>query len=90
MDALTQYLDILTNGGFSAANALNSVTERHVTATATVYTYDSVKGCFIKNKSNSPSALNITYSTDNKISFSTTTDYDNEKNRYNLLKVTFT
>lgn len=89
VDAVTQYLDILTNGGFSAANALNSATEQHVTATATVYTYDKTTGKFTETKK-TQSALKITTSSDKKISFSTTTDYDNEMNRYNLLKVTFT
>ena len=88
VDAVTQYLDILTNGGFSAANALNNGAEQHVTAMAYVYTYDDKNHRFTK-AATAQSALSVTTNA-GKISFGTTTDYDNENNRYNLLKVTFT
>lgn len=90
-DTVTNYLNILTNGGFSAANRLNSSTATHVTATATVYSYQD--GKFIKavddnNKPITP-ALTVESNAQNKITFSTTTDYDNTRDRFTLLKVTF-
>ena len=46
-DKVSDYLDILTNGGFSAANKVNSAKDIHVTATAVVYQYKG--GKFVKS-----------------------------------------
>ena len=91
-DNVVDYLDILTNGGFSAANALNTASTQQVTVTADVYEHkvDSQgNDKFVKNK-NVEAALEVKEDSKKQISFSTTTDYDNEKDRFTLLTVTFT
>ena len=90
---VTDYLDIVTNGAFTAANNKNTATEQHVTATAEVYNYDSDKKAFVKaedsdNNKVSP-AFTVRTNAKNQLIFATTTDYDNDKNRFTLLTVTF-
>lgn len=91
-DKVSDYLDILTNGGFSAANKVNSAKDIHVTATAVVYQYEDGKFVKALNEDNTPvtPAFKVNTDTYGKISFSTTTDYDNERDRFTLLTVTFT
>ena len=91
-DKVSDYLDILTNGGFSAANKVNSAKDIHVTATAVVYQYEDGKFLKALNEDNTPvtPAFKVNTDTYGKISFSTTTDYDNERDRFTLLTVTFT
>lgn len=84
---ISSYLDILTNGGFSAANALNTSAKKHVTVKADVYSYQNGTFTYDVNQS---SALQVTTDKNGQISFSATTDYDNDKNRFSLLTVTFT
>ena len=85
-DAVKDYLDIITNGGFSAANSANTAKDVHVTAKTAVYEYKD--GKFVKTEEEKAFKVN----TDNKkqITFSTTTEYDNGNDRFTLLKVTFT
>ena len=85
--AISSYLDILTNGGFSAANALNTSTTKHVVVSADVYSYKDAN-TFIYDAAQS-SALRVTTDKNGQISFSATTDYDNDKNRFILLTATF-
>lgn len=90
---ITDYLNILTNGAFSAANAMNKGENNiHVKATAEVYEYKNNK--FVKASDGSTAseskAFKVTTDSNGKITFLTTTGYDNDKNRFNLLKVTFT
>lgn len=85
-DKVSDYLDILTNGGFSAANKVNSAKDIHVTATAVVYQYKG--GKFVKALKTP--AFKVNTDASGKITFSTTTDYDNERDRFTLLTVTFT
>ena len=85
-DTVKDYLDIVTNGGFSAANNSNQSGNVHVTAKADVYTRDGDK--FIKN--NDTPAFRVTADNNGKIQFATTVDYDNDKDRFTLLTVTFT
>lgn len=91
-DKVSDYLDILTNGGFSAANKVNSAKDIHVTATAVVYQYEDGKFVKALNEDNIPvtPAFKVNTDASGKISFSTTTDYDNERDRFTLLTVTFT
>lgn len=84
---ITKYLDILTNGGFSQANQLNSSSSVHVTANATVYRCNK-NGTFVK-QSDQESALKVSKDSSNQINFSTTKDYDNNQDRFTLLTVTF-
>ena len=53
-DKVSDYLDILTNGGFSAANKVNSAKDIHVTATAVVYQYEDGKFVKALNEDNTP------------------------------------
>lgn len=91
-DKVSDYLDILTNGGFSAANKVNSAKDIHVTATAVVYQYKGGKFVKALNEDNTPvtPAFKVNTDASGKITFSTTTDYDNERDRFTLLTVTFT
>lgn len=91
-DKVSDYLDILTNGGFSAANKVNSSNDIHVTATAVVYRYEDGKLVKALNGDNTPvtPAFKVNTDASGKITFSTTTDYDNERERFTLLTVTFT
>lgn len=91
-DKVSDYLDILTNGGFSAANKVNSSNDIHVTATAVVYRYEDGKFVKALNGDNTPvtPAFKVNTDASGKITFSTTTDYDNERERFTLLTVTFT
>ena len=84
--SVSSYLDILTNGGFSAANALNSSKVKHVTVKADVYSNQNDQ--FVYDAAQS-SALKVDTDSNGQISFTATTDYDNDKDRFVLLTVTF-
>ena len=87
-DKIENYLDIVTNGGYSQAKKLNGTNGTHVTAEAKVYNYNAATGKFIA--SNDTSALQINNNGKNQMSFQAdATDYDNQKNRFTLLTVTF-
>ena len=85
-ETVTQYLNILTNGGFSEANNLNTKSTQHVKANVYVY---KKNGNTFNRDSEQESAFRVNTDETNKISFSTTTDYDNDRNRFTLLVVTF-
>lgn len=88
-DKIDNYLDIVTNGGYSQAKLLNGTNGTHVTAEAKVYNYNAVTGQF--RASNDTPALQINNNGKNQMSFQAdATDYDNQKNRFTLLTVTFT
>ena len=85
---IEKYLDIVTNGGYSQAKLLNGTNGTHVTAEAKVYNYNAATGEFIA--SNDTPALQINNNGKNQMSFQAdATDYDNQKNRFTLLTVTF-
>ena len=87
-DKIENYLDIVTNGGYSQAKLLNGTNGTHVTAEAKVYNYNAATGEFIA--SNDTPALQINNNGKNQMSFQAdATDYDNQKNRFTLLTVTF-
>ena len=87
-DKIENYLDIVTNGGYSQAKKLNGTNGTHVTAEAKVYNYNAATGKFIA--SNDTPALQINNNGTNQMSFQAdATDYDNQKNRFTLLTVTF-
>lgn len=88
-ESVTAYLDILTNGGFSAANTLNTEDSKYVTATAEMYSYKA--GKFVKNTEEGQTpAFEVKTDGKGKISFSATGRYDNDQDRFTLLTVTFT
>lgn len=87
-DKIENYLDIVTNGGYSQAKKLNGTNGTHVKAEAKVYNYNAATGKFID--SNDTPALQINDNGTNQMSFQAdATDYDNQKNRFTLLTVTF-
>lgn len=87
-DKIGKYLDIVTNGGYSQAKSLNGTNGTHVIAEAKVYNYNAATGKFIA--SNDTPALQINNNGKNQMSFQAdATDYDNQKNRFTLLTVTF-
>ena len=88
---VANYLNIITNGGFSDARRLNSAdgTSPHVTAKAEVFQLKD--GVFVKDDdaSNNPT-LRVLNNGKNNMSFSPSFDWDNGKGRFTLLTVTFT
>lgn len=87
-DKIENYLDIVTNGGYSQAKKLNGTNGTHVKAEAKVYNYNAATEKFIA--SNDTPALQINDNGTNQMSFQAdATDYDNQKNRFTLLTVTF-
>ena len=85
------YLNIITNGGFSDACRLNNEngTNAHVTAKAEVFQLKN--GVFVKDEeaSNNPT-LRVVNNGKKNMSFSPSSDWDNDKGRFTLLTVTFT
>lgn len=80
---IADYLDIVTNGGYSEANTL-----RQVTAGAEVYSYDSTQKKFVYD-SMAAAALQIDKNQSGSIVFHAPIGYDNNRNRFTLLTVTF-
>lgn len=80
---IADYLDIVTNGGYSEANTL-----KQVTAGAEVYSYDSTQKKFAYD-STAAAALQIDKNQDGSIVFHAPIGYDNSRNRFTLLTVTF-
>ena len=81
---ISDYLNILTNGGYRQAL---SCTNKPVSVKAETYAYDSNSGAFVK--SDVKPALQVTDSGTSNITYSVSTDYDNDKDRFTLLTVTF-
>ena len=79
---IADYLDIVTNGGYSEANKL-----KQVKAEAEVYSYDSAQKKFVYD-STEAAALQIK-NQDGSIVFRAPIGYDNNRNRFTLLTVTF-
>lgn len=89
-DTITDYVNILTNGGFSRANEITDATG-HVDASVSTYQYDAETKAFVLAGKTAKPALEVKHDADNRISeFATTTAYDNTQNRFTLLTVTFT
>ncbi|MGN0673902.1 MAG: hypothetical protein ACI4KJ_05680 [Anaerovoracaceae bacterium] len=88
---IEKYLNIVTNGGYSDAKALNPSTEdgiSHVSAEVNVYEWNNEKKTFIKSTSAKPSIV-INKPGTNAMSFRATTEYDNGRGRFSLITVTF-
>ena len=81
-NVMKDYLDIVTNGGYSEANKL-----KQVTAEAEVYSYDSAQKRFVYDSAEA-AALQIK-NQDGSIVFQAPIGYDNNRNRFTLLTVTF-
>ena len=82
------YLNIVTNGGFSDARRLNG-SVRHVTATAEVFSLAD-NGTFVKDATASQTpTLKVLNNGTSSMAFRASTDWDNEQGRFTLLTVTF-
>lgn len=77
---ITDYLDIVTNGGYTRANNISG----HVDAS--VQTYKDTGGKFVP--ATNP-ALEVKYASGRISEFAATTQYDNTQSRFTLLTVTF-
>lgn len=85
-DTVKDYLNIVTNGGYSDALRLNA-DGSHVSATVDVFKLEN--GVFIKQSNVTDKALDVKGS-GSSLSISANTNWDNGKGRINLLTVTFT
>lgn len=86
-DTVKDYLNIITNGGYSDALRLNA-DGSHVSATVDVFQLDG-NGAFVKQADVTDRALDVKGS-GSSLSISANSNWDNGKNRFNLLTVTFT
>lgn len=83
---ITAYLDTVTNGGFSQANAFSG--SRPVQAEAAAYRYDEVSGSFVKDTEAASLACT---EKEGRLHFEGNgLQYDNGRGRLTLLTVTFT
>ena len=85
-DTVKDYLNIVTNGGYSDALRLNA-DGSHVSATVDVFKLED--GVFVKQSNVTDKALDVKGS-GSSLSISANTNWDNGKGRFNLLTVTFT
>lgn len=84
---ITDYLDIITNGGYTRANNISGDSDIHVDAS--VKTYTDADGKFVLATNANP-ALEVKKNASGRISeFAATTEFDNTKSRFTLLTVTF-
>ena len=86
-DTVKDYLNIVTNGGYSDALRLNA-DGSHVSATVDVFQLDG-NGAFVKQTNVTDRALDVKGS-GSSLSISANSNWDNGKGRFNLLTVTFT
>ena len=82
---ITDYLDIVTNGGYTRANNISSDSDKHVDASVKTYTYTG--GKFVPATNH---ALEVKHASGRISEFAATTEFDNTKSRFTLLTVTFT
>lgn len=85
-DTVKDYLNIVTNGGYSDALRLNSGGS-HVSATVDVFQLKN--GVFVKQTNVADQALDVKGS-GSSLSIGANSNWDNGKGRFNLLTVTFT
>ena len=83
---ITDYLDIITNGGYTRANNISGDSDIHVDAS--VKTYTDTDGKFVLATNEKP-ALEVKHASGRISEFAATTEFDNTKSRFTLLTVTF-
>ena len=88
ISSIESYLDILTNGGYSEAVRSNGTSKNGVTAKTQVCKYDKDSGKFVIDKDAVP-ALKVTGNGTANMSYVASTDFDNGKDRFTLLTVTW-
>ena len=86
-DTVKDYLNLVTNGGYSDALRLNA-DGSHVSTTVDVFQLDE-NGVFVKQSDVTDKALDVKGS-GSSLSIGANSNWDNGKGRFNLLTVTFT
>ena len=86
---ITDYLDIVTNGGYTRANnILDDSEDSKIRVATSVKTYTYTDGKFVFAKNENP-ALEVKKKSGRISEFAATTEFDNTKSRFTLLTVTF-
>lgn len=87
---VTNYLNLVTNGGFSDAVRLNNGSDKqYVTAKAEKFVLKEKDGTKIFVKSSDPVSLSVVGNGTDKMQFRASTNWDNDKGQFTLLSVTF-
>lgn len=85
---VTNYLNLVTNGGFSDAVRLNGGSgKQYVTAKAEKFVFDEKTKAFVK--STEPASLSVVGNGTNSMQFRASSNWDNDKGQFTLLSVTF-
>lgn len=85
---VTNYLNLVTNGGFSDAVRLNGGSgKQYVTAKAEKFVLDETTKAFVK--STEPASLSVVGNGTNSMQFRASSNWDNDKGQFTLLSVTF-
>ena len=85
---VTNYLNLVTNGGFSDAVRLNNGSDKQcVTAKAEKFELDETTKAFAK--STEPASLSVVGNGTNSMQFRASSNWDNDKGQFTLLSVTF-
>ena len=87
---VTNYLNLVTNGGFSDAVRLNNGSDKqYVTAKAEKFELKEKDGTKIFVKGSDLASLSVVGNGTDKMQFRASTNWDNDKGRFTLLSVTF-
>lgn len=87
---VTNYLNLVTNGGFSDAVRLNGGSgKQYVTAKAEKFELKEIDGTKVFIKSSDPASLSVVGNGTNSMQFRASSNWDNDKGQFTLLSVTF-
>lgn len=87
---VTNYLNLVTNGGFSDAVRLNNGSDKqYVTAKAEKFELKQIGGTKVFIKSSDPASLSVVGNGTNSMQFRASSNWDNDKGQFTLLSVTF-
>ena len=87
---VTNYLNLVTNGGFSDAVRLNGGSgKQYVTAKAEKFVLKQIGDAKVFVKSADPASLSVVGNGTNSMQFRASSNWDNDKGQFTLLSVTF-
>ena len=87
---VTNYLNLVTNGGFSDAVRLNNGSDKqYVTAKAEKFELTDKGGTKVFVKSSDPASLSVVGNGTSNMQFRASSNWDNDKGQFTLLSVTF-
>lgn len=87
---VTNYLNLVTNGGFSDAVRLNNGSDKqYVTAKAEKFELTDKGGTKVFVKSSGPASLSVVGNGTSNMQFRASSNWDNDKGQFTLLSVTF-